>query len=170
MGIWERQLDKTDERAAGVTAPLLSGDEASELVLLGNTRVHWLLLGLAVFPIVFLLELNGYGGWNPLVIGFAFGAYFVCFVRSWLVVLTNRRVIVIRYKRMSTKRVDFVDAIERRSIREVNWRPRLVTGSLTLVTDEHRHQTDIPSAFTDRAEHFVQRVQPNPLGEPKGVG
>ena len=165
----ERQWQKAEARAAEVTAPLLAEGETSELVLLGNTRMRLLWAALAIFPVVFLLELNGYGGWNPLVLGFSFGAYVAAFVRGHLVVLTNRRVMVIRYKRLSTKRVDFVDVIEPTFLREVNWRPRLVNGSLTLVTDTRRYEIDTTSAFTERAEEFVKRLRWGAGAEAEGI-
>lgn len=144
--MYERQRAKADQRIRDAAAPRLEPGETVRTGFTALSRIVWLWLALPIFPVVFWLEYTGRGGPTPLVLGAWIGLVYMFVVRTHFVVLTDRRLLVLRLRRLSSKVVS--DEWEARG--ERSYRDGFLSGFLTLDVG-HKLSLQIPAAFKDRA-------------------
>lgn len=106
MGFMEQRVAKTNERIMAAARDHLGSDEEVEAALVGTTRLPWLLLLVPIFVIGALLEFTGRGHLSAWATGAYVGIVAVFVMRFFYVLLTNRRLLVLKLRPLSNRKVD----------------------------------------------------------------
>lgn len=162
MGFGDKQKAKADERIRTLVETSLEPGEAIREQFQAMTPFRFWPVFLGAFPIAFYLEYTGRGDLVPWLMGLSIGAYFMIKVRTYLLVLTDRRLVILLLRRMSTKRVGQTDTYTRGEVSEASFSDGLLNGRLSLKTRDAPLELQIGSPFKDRARRLVDE-----LGAPK---
>ena len=162
MGFADKQKAKADERIRTLVAPSLEPGEAIREQFQAMSPFGFWPVFLGAFPIAFYLEYTGRGDAVPWLIGLSIGALFMIKVRTFVLVLTDRRLVILLLRRMSTKKVERTESYSRGDITETSLRDGLLSGRLSLETPDAPLELQIGTPFKDRARRLVDE-----LGAPK---
>jgi hypothetical protein len=122
------------------------------------TRFRFWPVFLGAFPISFYLEYAGRGDVVPWLMGLSIGAYFVINVRTYLLVLTDRRLVMLLLRRMSAKRVERTDTYTRGDLSKASFSDGFVNGRLRLKARDTSFDLQIGAPFKDRARRLVDEL------------
>jgi hypothetical protein len=155
--VLERQRERADQRVREIAAPRLQPGETIGTVFTALTRVRWLLMALPLFPILYWMESSGAGDSTPWVTGAWFGTVYLVLVRFHYVVATDRRVLVLRLRRLSSKHV----TEDWEASGPPYYREGFLSGFLTLRVGERPLTLQVPATFRDRARALAAK-EPEP--------
>ncbi len=151
--MFERQRERADQRIRVLATPRLQPGETIRSSFNALTRVRWFVLALPLFPILFWMESTG-RDFGPWVAGAWFGLVYLVYVRFFYVVATDRRTLLLRLRRMSSKAV--TDEWEVRGTPV--YRDGIVSGFLTIDAGGNRLTLQVPAAFKERARELAREA------------
>ncbi|MDP9067880.1 MAG: hypothetical protein M3N53_05985 [Actinomycetota bacterium] len=159
MGFADKQKVKVDERIRTLVASSLEPGEAIREQFQAMTLFRFWPVFLGAFPIAFYLEYTGRGDLVPWLMGLSIGAYFVIKVRTYLLVLTDRRLLILLLRRMSAKRLERTDTYTRGDVSEASFSDGFLNGRLNLRTHDATFDLKIGVPFKDRARRLVDDLR-----------
>ena len=152
--MFERQRQRALQRAQTAMEHRLQPGETIQSAFNALTRVRWFVLALPLFPILFWMQSTG-RGFTPIVTGTWFGVVYIVYVRFFYVVATDRRIVLLRLRRMSSKVV--TDEWDVQGTPE--YREGMISGFLTLDAGGNRMTLQVPAAFKDLARGIATEPQ-----------
>lgn len=157
MGFVETQRARNDRLIAAASEGLLEPGEAVATSFPATKRIPWWPVAL-LFPVFFYFELIG-TDLPPGTIGAIIAALFLVMLRSYFVVLTNRRVLVLHLRWMSSKNVDRSTATARPET-TATYREGLLNGRLRLAAGTESYDLQVARPFRDRAQTAASELAP----------
>ena len=158
MGLGDKQKGKVDERIAALVGPSLDPGETVREQFQAMTRFQFWPLFLGAFPGAFYLEYTGRGNIVPWLMGVSIGVYFAIRVRTYLFVLTDKRLLVLLLKRMSAKKVERREVYAHEEITDFTFTEGMLNGRLKLRASGTTFDLQVGRPFTDRAERLIQEL------------
>lgn len=149
--MFERQRLRADQRVRAAMEPRLQQGETIRNAFSALTRVRWLVLALPLFPVLFWMESTGRGEYTAYATGAWFAIVYVAYVRFFYVVQTDRRNVVLRLRRMSSKVVSDEWEVQGTP----TYRDGFISGFLTLEAGGNRMTLQIPAAFKELAREMA---------------
>lgn len=160
MGFFDRQRAKNDARIRAACAGRLEPAEKIVTAFLAVSRIPWWPF-LLLFPVFFYFEYTGVERpwW---AVGVACGLIVAFFVRHFFVVLTDRRLLVLHLRRMSSKHVESERGAPRAAA-TATYREGMINGRLRLDVAGHTYDLQVGRPFRDRALALVaEATAPEP--------
>ncbi len=158
MGMIDRQRETVDRRIAAACEERLPPGEVLEVGLQTTTRIPFFRAALVMFPVLFFLNYTGRDGFSPWLMGAWGGVMVAFFMRTYFIALTNRRLLLLRLRRMSTKHVEGVDAIDRDAVTEISFAEGMLNGKLRVAARDKVFLLVVPRPFRDRARELEGRL------------
>lgn len=106
MGFMEQRVAKTNERILAAGRDHLESGEEVQVTLVGTTRLPWLPLLAPIFVIGAVLEFSGRESLSPWATGAYVGIVAIFVMRFFYVLLTDRRLLVLKLRPLSSRKVD----------------------------------------------------------------
>lgn len=156
MGFADKQKAKVDERIKALVAPSLEPGEIIREQFQAMTRFRFWPLFIGAFPIGFYLEYTGRGALVPWLMGLSVGLYFAIKIRTYLFVLTDKRLVVLLLKRMSAKKIERQEAYAHDQLTDVAFKEGILNGRLKLKARDRSFDLQIGAPFKDRAKRLVK--------------
>ncbi len=158
MGFADNQKAKVDERIKALVGPSLEPGETVREQFQAMTRFRFWPVFLGAFPGAFYLEYTGRGDLVPYLLGVGIGVYFAIKVRTYLFVLTDKRLVVLLLKRMSAKKEERRKEYSREEITEVSFREGMLNGRLKLKASGTAFDLQIGVPFKNRARRLADQL------------
>ncbi len=159
MGL-EQRREKIEKRAVAVAGPYLEPEERIEGSLFAIRRLRLLLYMLPLFPVLFVLGFTDRGSIGPWVVGAYTGILTVVFMRHYVVVSTNRRLLLLRLRRLSGKKVEETISLDPTAV-GAGLDRGIISWTLTLSTSETKYELQVSGTsqaaaargIVDRLDH-----------------
>ena len=148
MGFFDAQRAKNDRLIAAACEGRLESGEEIVTAFPAMRRIPWWPV-VFLFPVFFYFEYTG-TDLPPGSIGLTIGALFLVMLRSFFVVLTDRRLLVLHLRWMSTKNIASEKSIPLAET-TAQYHEGLLGGRLRLDAGETKYDLQVAKPFRDRA-------------------